>query len=292
MKIEVKKIDSNKREISVEVSGDVVKNKFDDVFKRISQEARVPGFRPGHAPRDVLEKRYSAQAHEQVVKELVPDIYNQAIEKEKLDVIELPEIFDVKLDRNSLSFKARLFLSPEIKLKSYRGIQVNYKKNSVSADEIKRSIDGLKESRKVDVADDRFAHGLGYPNMQELQNVLERQIAVQKDNLQRQKIESEVSAGIIKDMDFKVPFSLFRRQLEDLVRQAKFDLALKGVAADKIKEEEKDLSARLEPEAERQVKIYLVLAQIARKEGIPVDDAMPHRVIEFLLKEAEWKEEV
>ena len=55
MKTEVKKIDNSTREINVEVTGDVVKNKFEDVFKRISQEAKVPGFRPGHAPRDMLE---------------------------------------------------------------------------------------------------------------------------------------------------------------------------------------------------------------------------------------------
>ncbi|MFH1355282.1 MAG: trigger factor family protein, partial [Candidatus Omnitrophota bacterium] len=64
MKTEVKKIDSTKREINVEVSGETVKNKFEDVFKKIGKEAKVPGFRPGNAPRDILEKHYSANAHE------------------------------------------------------------------------------------------------------------------------------------------------------------------------------------------------------------------------------------
>ncbi|MBN2831220.1 MAG: trigger factor family protein, partial [Candidatus Omnitrophica bacterium] len=73
MKIEVKKTDSNIREINVEVTGDIVKNKFEDVFKHISLEAKVPGFRPGHAPRDILEKQFGASAHEQVLKELIPD---------------------------------------------------------------------------------------------------------------------------------------------------------------------------------------------------------------------------
>ena len=106
MKAEVKKIDNTKREINIEVSGDIVKNKFEDVFKRIAKEAKVPGFRPGHAPRDILEKHFTSSAHEQVLKELVPDLYNEAIKKEELDVIELPEVTDVKLDGNSLSFKA------------------------------------------------------------------------------------------------------------------------------------------------------------------------------------------
>lgn len=290
MKTEVKKIDSTKRQICIEVSGDIVKNKFEDVFKKIAKEAKVPGFRVGHAPRDILEKHYSAHAHEQVLKELIPDIYSQAIEKEGLDVVELPEISDVKLDRECLSFKAQVEISPEIVLKDYKGIKINYKKISVLADEIKRNIDTLKESRKVDVVDDSFAKGLGYPNLPELEKAIERQIYAQKENIQRQNIETEIIETITKDLDFKLPQSLINRQLHDLVRQAKLDLALKGSPREKIDEQEKTLLNELEPQAKNQVKVYLVLATIAKRENIPLDDSMPRRVMEFLLKEADWQE--
>ena len=119
MKIAVKKLDDNKREIIVEVGGDIIKNKFEDVFQKITQEAKIPGFRPGHAPRDLVEKHYGVTVHEQVLKELVPDIYNQAVDKEGLDVIDLPEITDVKLDRENLAFKATVEVSPEIDVKNY-----------------------------------------------------------------------------------------------------------------------------------------------------------------------------
>jgi FKBP-type peptidyl-prolyl cis-trans isomerase (trigger factor) len=45
----------------------------------------------------------------------------------------------------------------------------------------------------------------------------------------------------------------------------------------------------LEPEARNQVKVYLVLSAIAKKESIPLDDHMPRKVMEFLLREANWK---
>ncbi|MCK9604561.1 MAG: trigger factor family protein, partial [Candidatus Omnitrophica bacterium] len=112
MKTEVKKLDGTKREVNIEVSGDIIKNKFEDVFSRIAKEAKIAGFRPGHAPRDIVEKNYSKHAHEQVLKELVPDLYNEAIAKEGLDVIELPEISDVKLEANNLSFKAVVEVAP------------------------------------------------------------------------------------------------------------------------------------------------------------------------------------
>jgi len=292
VKTEVKKLDSTKREISIEVSGDIVKNKFDDVFNRIAKDAKIPGFRPGHVPRDILEKKYSSHAQELVMKELIPDIYNQAIEKEGLGVLELPNIFDVKLDRSILSFKAQVEVSPEIPVKNYKGIKVAYKKIEISASAIKRNIDSLKETRKIDVIDDNFAKSLGYPNPGELEKAMERQIYIQEENLQRQKIEKEIIDGVTDGLDFKLPQALVSRQLQDLVRQAKLDLALKGLSREKIEEQEKMLSQQLEPEAKRQVQVYLVLAAIAKKENIAQDEHLSHKVMEFLLREADWQEVV
>ena len=48
------------------------------------------------------------------------------------------------------------------------------------------------------------------------------------------------------------------------------------------------MSQELEPQAKRQVKIYLILSAIAKKENIPQDDHMPPKVMEFLLREANW----
>lgn len=290
MKTEVKKVDSIKREISVEVSGDIVKNKFEEVFKKITQEAKVPGFRPGHVPRDIIEKQFSSHAHEQVIKELVPNLYNEAIGKEKLDVIELSQISDVKLDRSTLFFKATVEISPEITVKNYKGIKVNYKKVTVTPDEIKRNIDSLKESRKIDTVDDSFAKSVGYPDLAELEKAMERQIFIQKENQQRQKIEDEIIENLTKDLDFKLPESLVNRQLQDMLRHAKVDLAMKGVPREKVDEQEKELLKNLEPGAKKEVKVYLVLAEIAKKENITLDERMPSRVMEFLLREANWQE--
>jgi FKBP-type peptidyl-prolyl cis-trans isomerase (trigger factor) len=291
MKTEVKKLDGTKREINVEVSGDIVKNKFKEVFEKIAKDAKVPGFRPGHVPIDILEKNFSSRAHETVLKELIPELYNQALDKERLEVVELPSITDVKLDRNNLSFKATVEVSPQIQLKNYKGLNVRYKKIEVSPDELKRHIDSLKESRKIDSIDDKIARSLGYPDTQELEKAIERHIYLEKENQQRQKIEQDILEGLTRDLNVKLPQSLVKRQLEDLLRQAKIDLALKGVPKEKIDQQENDLSQRLAPAAESQVRTYLILAEIAKKENIPQDEHMPQQVMEMLLREADWKQE-
>ncbi|MFA5004932.1 MAG: trigger factor [Candidatus Omnitrophota bacterium] len=291
MKTQVKKLDSTKREINVEVTGDIVKNKFEEIFTQVAKEAKVPGFRPGKAPRDMLEKHYAGSVHEQVLKELVPDVYNEAIKKEALDVLELPQISEVKLDRLNLSFKATVEVSPEFEVKNYKNQKINYKKVSVSSEDIKRQLDSIKEARKIDVIDDKFARGLGYPSMVEFEKAVERQIAISQDNQQRQKIEHELIEGISKGLDFKLPESLVNRQTQDLLRQTKIDLAMKGVPREKIDEEEKNILAGIQPQAKSQVKVYLILSQIAKKENIPLDDHMPAKVMELLLESADWKED-
>lgn len=289
MKSEVKKLDSSKVEINIELTSETVKNKFDEVFQKIGKEAKVPGFRPGNAPRDLIEKNFSQIAHEQVLKELIPEAYDEAVKKGTLDVIDMPDISEVKLDRNSLSFKATVEVSPEIKLKEYKGVKINYKRVEVTGDDVKRHIDALKESRKAEAADDNLAKAIGYPSLAELEKVLQMQAFIQKENQQRTKIENELIETITKDIEFKVPGSLVERQLQELLRHTKVDLAMKGMPREKIEEQEKEMEKNLRPEAEKQVRIYLVLSAIAKKENIPVDDHMPRKVLELLFKEANWQ---
>jgi len=289
MKTEVKKIDASKREISIEVTGDVVKNKFEDVFKRISQEAKVKGFRPGHAPRELIEKEFSGLAHEQVAKELIPELYDQTLEKEELHAVDFPQISDVKLDRASLSFKAKVEITPEIEIKKYKGITIKYKKVVVAADEVKRNIDSIKERRKADALDDTFAKLLGYPSLAELEKYVERQLAVQKDNAQRQEVEQQVVDALMKQVEVALPQSLVNKQVEDSLKHAKMELALQGMPKETIAEREEQIRKELEPQARNQVKTFLILGSIAQKEKIKQDQEMPRNVMELLFKEADWQ---
>jgi len=227
--------------------------------------------------------------HEQVLKELVPDVYNKAIEEQKIDVIELPQITEVKLDRSNLSFKATVEISPEIAVKNYKNQKINFKTVSVSNDEIKRQIDSLKESRNLASIDDKFCRSLGYPDLANLEKAIERQILITKENQERARIENELLENIMKGLDFKLPQGLLDRQAQDMLRKAKVDLAMKGMPRDKIDEQENTLLENILPEAKKQVKIYLVLSQIAKNENIAIDDHMPAKVMELLLKEADWQ---
>ncbi|MDD5045352.1 MAG: trigger factor [Candidatus Omnitrophica bacterium] len=290
MKTSVKKIDANKRELSIEVSGEIVTKKFDEVYAKLADEVKVDGFRPGKAPRNVLEKYHASLANERVLNELIPIVCDDALKNEKLDAVELSQIKDVELKPDFLSFKATLEIKPPIPLKDYKGIKLDYEKITVTDEDINKAKEGIKEARKVKEIDDVLAKSLGYVNVQELETYLKNNLYVQKENHQHNQLETQIIEKLLKDVEFTAPKSMVDRQLKDMLQQTKIDLSMRGVPKEQIEAEEENITKRLTPEAEKQVKIYLILEEIAKKENISIDNTMPRKVMELLFNQANWSQ--
>ena len=80
MKSEVSTLESNKVKLVVEVDESELDVHIDEAFKKIAQEIRLPGFRPGKAPRKVLEARIGKEyARGEALREALPEYYRQAI---------------------------------------------------------------------------------------------------------------------------------------------------------------------------------------------------------------------
>src|SRR5438445_11247260 len=79
------------KKISIEIPEDHIKTKLAEQFKELRSQAAIPGFRPGHAPQKLIEKRFSADVKEQVRRSLVSESYEQAMEKNQLQPIGEPE---------------------------------------------------------------------------------------------------------------------------------------------------------------------------------------------------------
>lgn len=292
MKVEAKKIDAGKVQLDIEVPAEAVKQKFDQVYEKLGKEAKIPGFRPGKAPRDILEKHHGRLAREELIKNLIPEAYRDSLEKEKISAIELPEISEVKLESNILFFRAIVEVKPEIAVKNYKNIKLKYKKVTVSPNEIEKALDNLKETHKAQGAsDEKFSRSLGYPTVLAMRASVERQLFVQKENDGRYHLQEGLIKELLDNLKFKTPQSLLERRLQELVHQAKAQLALRGMSKEQIESQEDELRKELYAEAESQVKTYLVLDEIAQRENIPCDEHMSQRVIEFLLGEADWVEE-
>src|SRR5205823_10417749 len=93
MRTTVEPLEGNKVKLSVEVDEDEFEKALDAAFRKIAREVRIPGFRPGKAPRRLLEARIGSEvARDQALRDALPDYYTQAVAAEALDTIGRPEI--------------------------------------------------------------------------------------------------------------------------------------------------------------------------------------------------------
>ncbi len=288
MKISVNKKDQLKREIEIEVPQDRVKSKFDDVYEQIKKEVKIPGFRPGTAPRNLLEKHHSKLAHEEVIRQLLPETYQEALKKENLDVLSLPEVTEVNLDNTCLKYKATVEIRPDIDIKSYKKIKIKNKPNDVSDEDMNKALENIKQARKVDSINDEFAHGLGYPSLDEFKNSLNRQMIAQKEVDNKAQLEKEVINHLLKNSKFSVPQSLVEKRFHELQHDLKDYFTKANLPKEELEKKEKEFEPKLKQQAEEQVKVFLALDEIAKRESIERDDHMPNKVMEFLFKNADW----
>ncbi|MCA9398631.1 MAG: hypothetical protein KC618_02695 [Candidatus Omnitrophica bacterium] len=295
MKVAVKKVDSVKRELSFEIPKDRVSKTLDEVYKEIGKVAKVKGFRPGKAPRHVLEAQHGKTAREELMRKLIPEVYQEGIEKEQLDPIDAPEINDVKFQDGIITFQAVLDLKPEIKVKDYKGLKIKRKSSKVTDEEINKTLEYFKQGQGKDkevAIDDAFAKGLGYPSLEEFKQSLARQLEMDKDRQNKFDVENQVIEQLLKKTKFDVPQSLVKRQLERRVHDESHRMQQQGVLKEEVEKNQETMRKELKEPVERDVKAYLVLDQIAKEEKIEVKEGenLPAKVMEFLLKEANWEE--
>jgi len=79
------------KKITVDIPEDRIKNKLAEQYKELRSQAAIPGFRPGHAPQKLIEKRFAADVKDQVRRSLVSESYEQALEKNNLSVLGEPD---------------------------------------------------------------------------------------------------------------------------------------------------------------------------------------------------------
>jgi len=293
MKVEVKKVDALKRELNFEVPREKVTEAMDAVYHEIGKHAKVKGFRPGKVPRHILASSHGQLAKDETIKKIIPQAYHEGVTQHQLNPIDLPEITKVDLKDGVLTFTATLDIRPQIEVGPYKGIPIQRKKSDVTEEEVQKTLDFFKKGRSDQevTIDDHFAKGMGFPSLEEFKTALKRQLENDKDRSNRIDIENQIVEELFKNAKLVVPQSLVKRQLHHRLNEALRRLKSQGLSEEDLKKKEEELRVQLGPEVEREVKIYLILEEIAKLENItPADqnESLPGKVMEFLLKEAKW----
>ena len=157
------KVETNRYELELEVSPEEFNDAINAVYKRESKKMNVPGFRKGHAPRAFIEKYYGEEVfYEAAIDHLYRPMVMEAVEKSGLQVISIGEfkIDEIGKDKG-IQCKLNVVTKPEATIEGYKGIEVTKLPVEVTAEDIEREIDRVRErnSRIVTVEDRAAENG-------------------------------------------------------------------------------------------------------------------------------------
>ena len=146
MKVEVETQPGSVSTLQIELPPEEVSKEWDSIANSFARLAKIPGYRPGKAPRAVIEKRFRKQIQEELTKKLVSKSYHEAIEQEQLRVASLANIEDVQLGEDkSMRFRATVVTAPEFELPEYKNISVQLPDAKVSEAEIDAALERLRD---------------------------------------------------------------------------------------------------------------------------------------------------
>ncbi|WP_195210266.1 trigger factor [Actinomarinicola tropica] len=159
MKTTVEPLEGNKVRLSIEVDESEFEPALDAAFRRIAQEVRLPGFRPGKAPRKLLEARLGkGVAREEALRESLPSFYSDAVVEHEVDVIAAPEIEITSGEETGpVTFDAVVEVRPTIEISGYESLDVELPSPTVSDEELDEQVDRLRNQYAELVAVERPA---------------------------------------------------------------------------------------------------------------------------------------
>ena len=149
MKLQVAVADLSqcRRDLTVEVPVEEVNAAFEKTYGVYARSLKLPGFRPGRVPRELIKQRFANEAKEDVVKSLVSQALQSAIVEHMLRVVGDPQINDLSISEGEpLRFRATLEVMPEFELKEYKGLKLTKRVATVTDEEVEHTLDHLRQS--------------------------------------------------------------------------------------------------------------------------------------------------
>jgi trigger factor len=139
------------KKVSVEIPQDKIQEELTKQMKDLRREAAIPGFRVGHAPAKLIEKKFGNDIKEQVRRALISESYQQAVTKNNLQVLGDPE-FDASANiglpsEGPLTYAFEVETQPEINLPSLTGIAVKKPKIEVKDENVEQAMNNLREQQ-------------------------------------------------------------------------------------------------------------------------------------------------
>ncbi len=146
MKVEVKNEPHCVATLNIELPPEEVTQEWDAIANSFARQARIPGYRPGKAPKRIIEAKFRKDIQDELTKKLVSKSYHEAIAEKQLRVVSLTNLEEVEFgDDRSMRFRATVVTAPEFDLPDYKGIPLQLPGTEVTEAEVEAAVERLRE---------------------------------------------------------------------------------------------------------------------------------------------------
>lgn len=156
-------VETNKYELEIEVSKEAFEDAVQKAYLKNKSKISVPGFRPGKAPRKIIEKEYGESVfYEDAVNALYGPAIEDAVKEAELTLVTAPDVEVTEVSKDTgVKFKATCTTKPAVNIKDYKGIKVKKEVNAVTDEQVEHEIGHMLErnARTISVDDRACQNG-------------------------------------------------------------------------------------------------------------------------------------
>ena len=146
MKTEFQDVSETQKNLTIEIPSDVVDAEIDRVAKDYSKQARLPGFRPGKVPSNIIKQRFRDQIHHDVMHDLIPRAVEEALQERGIEPVTTPDIKDVSLrEGEPLKFTAAIETVPPFDPGDLSTITLRQPSSTITDDAVDQTLERLRE---------------------------------------------------------------------------------------------------------------------------------------------------
>lgn len=154
MSVQVEKLEKNMAKLTIEVSAEELEKAIEGAYQKNKKNVRVPGFRKGKVPRQMIERMYGKEVfYEDAINELIPGAYEKALEECEEEIVSSPKIDVEQIEAGKpFIFTAEVALKPEVRIGKYKGVKVDKIDVEVTEEEVAAELEKERGNNARNIA--------------------------------------------------------------------------------------------------------------------------------------------
>ncbi|MBI5400058.1 trigger factor [Candidatus Saganbacteria bacterium] len=286
MKIRSNVRDANKVTLEVEEDYSYFAKALEVALTAAGKEIKVPGFRPGKAPKEIVERALNHDYLEsRAAQNLISQLYGSVISEAKIEPIDYPHVEIIQQQKHQpFVFKLVIAVYPEVQLGRYHGISVEKPAVKITAEDVDKVFGSLQErfakigpdgKKEILPLDDEFAKQVSkFGTLAELKVEIKATMLKDRQTEAEAEVKNRLIAAAAADAKLEIPQALVEHEIDIMLDELRHSLASSNLTLEDyllaIKKDEKIMRDELRKSAEVRARGKIVLLEIAQAEKLLV----------------------